>query len=178
MKVVVLTGSPHKDGTSALMADRFIDGAKAAGHSVDCFDTAFLDIHPCIACNKCACGDNPCVWKDDYTEIAATLKEADAVVLVSPLYYHTISSQLKTAIDRFFGINKYLRGAPKKMTLIITAGDADEWNFGGIKAWYETELKYLEWSNHGAIYAGGCYTLDDIKATDFPKQAYELGKAL
>lgn len=56
MKIVVITGSPHKKGTSALLADEFIRGAKEAGHEVSRFDAAFENVHPCIGCNKCEYG--------------------------------------------------------------------------------------------------------------------------
>jgi NAD(P)H-dependent FMN reductase len=47
MKVLVLTGSPHKQGTSALLADEFIRGAKESGNKVFRFDSAFEDVHTC-----------------------------------------------------------------------------------------------------------------------------------
>ena len=63
MKIVVLCGSPHKAGTSALLADKFIEGAQAAGHEVFRFNAAFEDINPCRGCD--ACGMNgPCVIQD------------------------------------------------------------------------------------------------------------------
>ena len=45
MKILVMTGSPHKDGTSALLADKFIEGAKEAGHEIYRFDAGFKNIH-------------------------------------------------------------------------------------------------------------------------------------
>ena len=48
MKVLVITGSPHKNGTTAALAEQFIAGAKAAGHEVTRFDAAFKQVHPCI----------------------------------------------------------------------------------------------------------------------------------
>jgi len=176
MNIVVLTGSSHKHGTSALLADRFIQGAAEAGHSVKRFDTAYLKIHPCVACDHCANGDNECVFKDDMLEIFEALKAADLVAFVTPLYYHTMSAWLKAAVDRFYGINNFLCGAPKKSALMVTAGDPDDWNFEGIKAWYKADMHYLEWEDIGQIYAGGCNTLEDMQSTDFPTQAYELGK--
>ena len=48
MKIAVLTGSPHKNGATALLADRFIEGARAKGHEIYRFDAAFRNIHPCL----------------------------------------------------------------------------------------------------------------------------------
>jgi len=178
MNIVVLTGSAHKHGTSALLADKFIEGAESAGHAVTRFDTAFMKIHHCIGCNHCANGDNECVFKDDMLTIYEALKKADLVAFVTPLYYHTLSASLKAAVDRFFGINNFLCGANKKSTLLVTAGDAKDWNFDGIKAWYKTDMRYLEWDDAGQIYSDGCYTPDDMAATDYPAKAYELDKEL
>ena len=53
MHIVVLTGSPHKNGATALLADNFIDGATRAGNTVFRFDAAFECVHPCIGCDTC-----------------------------------------------------------------------------------------------------------------------------
>jgi len=102
MNITVLTGSAHKNGTSALLADRFIEGAEEAGHAVTRFDTAFLNIRSCTGCGTCEYGKNPCVFDDDMTAIAASLKEADLVVFVTPLYYHMMSSSLKAVVVPLF----------------------------------------------------------------------------
>ena len=53
MKIIVITGSPHKAGTSALLADKFIAGAEKNGHKVFRFNAAFKNIHACTGCNAC-----------------------------------------------------------------------------------------------------------------------------
>ena len=53
MKIVMMTGSAHRHGTTATLADRFQQGALDAGHEVYRFDAAFQDVHPCIGCDKC-----------------------------------------------------------------------------------------------------------------------------
>ena len=65
MKILVLTGSPRKNGNSNTLAEHFINGAKEAGHEVTRFDAASSKVHPCIACNKCGM-NGPCVFKDDF----------------------------------------------------------------------------------------------------------------
>ncbi len=178
MKIVVLTGSPHKDGTSALMAENFMKGTAEAGHEVFRFDTAFKKIHPCIGCDKCQYGKNPCVFQDDMLELYPKLIEADLVAYVTPLYYHNVSAQLKAAVDRYHGINDLIRGTGKKAVLIVTAAFPEEWVFHGITATYETTLKYLGWQDCGKILAYACRLRSDIENTDYPNQAYELGRGL
>ena len=64
MKVTVITGSPHKKGTSALLADEFIRGAQEAGWETFRFDAAFEQVAPCLGCDRCGIGAAPCVQKD------------------------------------------------------------------------------------------------------------------
>lgn len=68
MKIVVLEGSPHKNGSSNLLAEQFIKGAARAGHKVTVLDVAHMDIHPCMCCENCGM-NGPCAWKDDVPEI-------------------------------------------------------------------------------------------------------------
>ena len=89
MKVVVLEGSPHKNGSSNLLAEQFIKGAKESGHSVTVLDAAHMDIHPCIGCDKCGM-NGECVHKDDNRVIRDALLDlnrSDMVVFVTPIYY-------------------------------------------------------------------------------------------
>lgn len=95
MRVLVITGSPHRHGTSALLADRFIEGAKAAGHTVKRFDAAQADIHYCISCNHCKTGDAECIYDDDIRKLYPDIIAADCIALASPIYYHDFTAQIK-----------------------------------------------------------------------------------
>lgn len=87
MNIVVLTGSPHRNGTTSVLTEEFIKGAESKGHNVFRFDAAFHDIHPCQGCD--ACGMNgPCVQKDDIeNDLIMRLVDADLIALISPVYY-------------------------------------------------------------------------------------------
>ena len=69
MKIVLLEGSPNKNGSSNTLANAFIEGAKEAGHGVDVIDAAHANIHPCTGCIHCGY-EGPCVQKDDVDDIA------------------------------------------------------------------------------------------------------------
>lgn len=176
MRIVVLTGSPHKEGTSALLADEFIRGAVESGNEVFRFDTAFKSVHPCIGCDVCECGKRPCVYRDDMAELYPVLKRADMVVFVTPLYYHAMSAQIKMAIDRFHGIDDMLRGAGKQAMLVVTAGSDKHRVTNGAVGSYQETLHYLGWKDVGTLLAYGCYARADIDKTDYPEKAYRLGK--
>ncbi len=178
MNMVVITGSPHKKGTSALLTERFLQGAKEGKNNVFLFHGAFEKVHPCIGCDVCGMGKNPCVFHDSMTPLYEALKNADMVVFVTPLYYHGMSAQIKTVIDRFHGIDDLLRHKNKKAILIVTAASDEERIMNGVVGSYEETLHYLGWQNAGTLLAYGCYSREDIEKTDYPKKAYEMGRAV
>ena len=175
MKILVITGSPRKNGNSNTLADNFIKGAQEAGHNVVRFDSAFKNVHPCIACNKCGM-NGKCVFKDDFEFIRDNIVDADAVIFATPMYYFGISAQIKAVIDRFYAINGQIH-TPKKSALIMTYADTSSKEAQPIISHYETLLNYLGWSDSGKVIASGVWTEGDVKNTEYPKQAYELGKS-
>ncbi len=177
MKVLIITGSSHKNGTTAYLTEQFIKGAEEAGHEIFRFDSADKEVHPCIACEKCH-GDTPeCVFKDDMQELNPHLIEADAVVLVSPIYYYGMSAQIKAVIDRFYANDAFLHGG-KKAVLMVTMADTSTETANGAAASFRGMTKYLEWEIAGTVIAVNCMTQDMIRNTVYPKQAYELGRSL
>ena len=175
MKIVVLTGSPHRTGTTALLADRFIDGARAAGHDVLRFDAAFANAMPCRACDVCRrSGPAPCILDDDVRALHETMVSAEGIVFVTPLYYFGMSTQLKSVVDRFYGVNARLMGG--KHTALLAAGADDEsWTFDALIAHYRSIARYLRWQDAGMVLAGGCAVRQDASTLGFDQQAYELG---
>lgn len=177
MKIVVITGSAHRNGTSAFLAENFIKGAEEAGHEIFRFDAAFKNVHPCIGCEKCHNTEDGCAFADDMNELNPKLLEADMLVFVSPIYYFGMNAQIRTVIDRFYANDGALH-APKKSALLLTcAGTSDE-TIEGAVATYRATANWLGWKDMGIVAARGCATLDAMKQTDYPKQAYELGGSL
>ena len=174
MKIFVITGSPRKNGNSNTLADNFIKGAEEAGHKVVRFDSAFKNVHPCIACNKCGM-NGQCVFKDDFEFVKENIVDADAVVFATPMYYFGISAQIKAVLDRFYAINGQIH-VPKKAVLIMTYADTSAKDAQPIISHYETLLNYLGWSDAGRIIASGVWTEGDVNHTQYPKQAFEMGK--
>ncbi len=176
MKILVITGSPRKNGNSATLADHFIKGAKEAGHEIVQFDAAFKKVHPCIACNSCGM-NGPCVFKDDFEFVREHIIGADCVVFATPMYYFGISAQLKAVIDRFYAINGSIH-VPKKAVLLMTYANTAASEAVPIKFHYEVLLKYLGWTDAGQVIAPGVWPVGAIQHTRFPEQAYRLGKSI
>jgi multimeric flavodoxin WrbA len=174
MQIAVITGSPHKNGTSALLTDKFIEGAKTAGHEFFRFNAAFEDIHPCLGCDRCGM-NGPCVHQDDIDKkLMPKLLAADLVAFVTPLYYYGMSAQIKIAVDRFYARNSKLHGN-KKAVLMATAYNSSDWTFNALTEHYKTLVRYMEWENRGMVLAVGCGGRSDIERSEFPNQAYQLG---
>ena len=176
MKIFILTGSPRKNGNSNTLADYFSKGATEAGHNVVRFDSAFKNVHPCSACNKCNM-DGKCVYKDDFQFVKENIIDADCVVFATPMYYFGISAQIKSVIDRFYSVNGQI-SRPKKAVLLLTYADISPKEAEPIISHYESMIRYLNWTDAGKVIAPGVWTAGSVKETKFPQQAYELGKNL
>ena len=80
MKIIVVKGSPHRKGSSNLLAEQFIRGAREAGHAIVELDAAHMDIHPCLGCERCGM-NGPCAQKDDVPQIRDALLECVSKIL-------------------------------------------------------------------------------------------------
>ena len=98
MKIVVITGSGRKRGSSNYLAEEFIRGAEKAGNKVYRFDAAYKSINPCIGCNRCR-ESFKCIYDDAFGEIGKEMISADVIVWVTPVYFMTMTAQLKAAIE-------------------------------------------------------------------------------
>lgn len=177
MKIVVLTGSPRRNENSAYLAEQFIKGAKENGHEVFRFDCAFKQVEPCRACNRCGM-NGPCILNDDFNELRPRLIEADMVVLATPMYYFGISAQMKRVIDRFYAINGQIKGVAKKAAFLMTYADTSTKEAEPMLVHYHTLMDYLGWTSVWEVVAPGVWTAGSVRNTDYPQQAYQLGKSL
>lgn len=177
MRICVLKSSPHPKGASNLLADEFMRGARESGHTLEEFDAARLQIHPCLGCDYCGMS-GPCCQKDDMAKLRTAILACDLVVFVTPLYYFGFSAQLKRVIDRFYAFNGTLMSRRLKSVLITAAWNSDHWTMQDISAHYLTLCQYLHMDNRGMILATGCGTRTSTAHSRWPEKAYLLGKQL
>lgn len=177
MKIVVLEGSPNKNGSTHILADCFRQGAEEAGHAVELIDAAHADIHPCTGCICCGY-EGPCAQKDDVDVIRGRILAADMLVFATPLYYHGMSAQLKTMIDRFCAFNSSIQRKHMKSALLAAAWNSDSWTFEALESHYKTLVRYLNFTDMGMVLGCGCGTPSMTQHSQFPRQAYSLGNRL
>ncbi len=97
--VLGISGSPHRHGNTEILLDRFLEGAQAAGASVEKVILKDLDYTPCRGCNACH-KDGNCIVKDAAPPLFDRMMAADCVAVASPIYSMGITAQLKGFIDR------------------------------------------------------------------------------
>lgn len=159
MKILVLNGSPRPGGNTAKLIEAFKEGAVAGGNEVNVIDVCRKNIKGCLACEYChSKGSGQCIQKDDMQEVYDLLKEAEMLVIASPIYYHGISGQLKCTIDRFYSAAYPVKPPHlKKTAMILCSGDRDQYD--GAKFSYEGDfLGYLGLEDMGVITAAGDVT--------------------
>ena len=177
MKIAVLKGSPNINGSSNMLAEKFIEGALESGHEIIEIDAAHADISPCIGCVHCGYEGN-CVLNDDMDDFRQQILSSDMLVFVTPLYYYGMSAQLKTLIDRFCSRHFSIQQRNFKSALLTVAYNSDDWTFDALEAHYDTLVRYLNLNDCGRVLGYGCGTPSMTKSSKYLRDAYELGKSL
>lgn len=156
MNILVLNGSPRPRGNTKRMIEAFREGAESVGNTVEVIDVCQKQIGGCRGCEYCHTkGHGQCIQKDDMQQVYDRLKQADMLVLASPIYYHGLSGQLKCVIDRFYAA-AYPQKPPRlsKAAMILSSGDADMYE-GAVFSFKGDFLDYLGLEDMGVYTAHG-----------------------
>ena len=179
-KIVILNGSPRRNGNTSALVKAFTQGAESAGNTVTEFFLDSMEIHGCRGCfGGHSSQECPCVQKDDMSQIYPAVKESDVVVLATPLYYWNMSGQIRTAIDRLFALEEgdgnLLRGHERASALLMAA---EGHGFEDVVLYYEHLAEHLRWRNLGHVLAGGNGDIGDIEGKPEIQKACDLGKSI
>ncbi len=178
MKVYAINGSPRKKRNTAILLEKALEGAASRGaetEMIHLYDYKYTGCKSCFAC-KLTGGKNygKCALRDDLTPLLDKLSAADGIILGTPIYYHSVSGQMQSFIERLLypyyvydGKNTSI--APKKMpaaiiyTMNVTDDAKDFWN-------YEWELERIHYYV-GAIFDGcdAMYCTDTFQFDDYSK---------
>lgn len=179
-KIVILNGSPRRNGNTSALVKEFTKGAESAGNTVTEFFLDRMHIHGCKGCfGGHSSRECPCVQKDDMANIYPAVRDCDVIVLASPLYYWNMSGQLRTAIDRLFALEEgdgnFLRGHGRACALLMAA---EGHGFEDVLLYYNHLTEHLKWDNLGHVLAGGNEDVGDLAGKPELKSAYALGKSI
>ena len=172
--VLILSGSPRKNGNSDILCDEFMRGAVESGNEVEKIRVAEKNIGFCTAC--CTCKDTgTCIIKDDVTEILQKMIDADVIVFASPVYFYSIDAQLKTLIDRTIARLPEIKD--KEFYYIVTAADAELESAETPIACFRGYAKCVEGAKEMGIICGmGVNEKGEVRNTRAMPDAYERGK--
>lgn len=171
-KVLILSGSPRKNGNSDILCDEFARGAAEAGNAVEKIRVAEKSIGYCRACYACRNGE--CAIKDDMAEVLQKMIDADVIVLASPVYFYSVDAQLKALIDRT--VARWLEVKDKEFYYIVTAADGEEAAAETTVACFRGYADCVDGAKEmGIVYGMGVYNKGEVKATKAMREAYEMG---
>ena len=182
-KVLVLLGSPRKKGNSAILAEKIAEGAKSVGAKVETLFIHGMKISPCKSCYACQKPNSKgCSIKDDMQAVYKKLREADAWVIASPVYWFTMSAQTKLWMDRCFALLPHAAEvfADKRIAIAMSYGDNDSFKSGCVNALrtFQDAYGYVQACIVGMVYGSAMDAGEIQKNEALMKEAEELGTQL
>jgi len=143
VKTLVLKGSPRKTGNTATLADKLVEGLRAGGETdIVEFSLNDLTLRPCQACDACV---RPpyvgCVLDDDFRRIFPVFRDADVVVLATPVYWWHLCAQMKTFVDRWHPMLTFDRDhclACKRFVLLLAYSAEDPYGVDLVERMFES----------------------------------------
>ena len=125
-KIMIIDGGPRKNMNTAVMLEKFAEGAREAGAEVKIVRLYGIDYKGCMSCLACKIKDrasNVCKFKDALTPVLDEIAQADGLVLGSPIYFGDVTGQMRTFLERlafpWLSYNDYSLTAPKRMPVML-----------------------------------------------------------
>lgn len=166
MKFLVITGSAHHPGTSTLLANKLVDGAKEAGNDVTVFDAGQNPVSP-LQVDK----DNKIIPGDGRIQkLLSEMIHADVIAFSTPMRYFGMSAQLKAVIDHMIERDKDLHG--DKQAILLASSESE--NFDPLKSEFKAIVDHMGWTYAGQILAAHT-SVNHLRF--YPTLAFQLGKS-
>ena len=173
--VIVISSTPRINGNSEVLANEFARGSKDAGHNVEVIKLRDYNLKYCNGCYACH-KTGKCIYNDGMNELSEKLLRADVIVFATPVYFYSMSGQLKVFIDRLVPVYTQITA---DTYLIASQWDSDkkimENTFNAIRG---CTLECFEnCKEKGVIYGVGLDGLGEAKNNkEYMLQAYNMGK--
>lgn len=100
--ILIVSSSLSGTKNTKKICEQFEKGALESLNKVELLELKGKKINFCLGCNTCQRNGGTCVYKDDAIEITDKMIKADVIVLASPVYFYSITGQMKTVIDRCY----------------------------------------------------------------------------
>ena len=177
-KVLILSGSPRKGGNSDILCDEFLKGAVDAGNEVEKIFVAEKNIAMCTGCYFCAKHEGRCAFNVDMGDILQKIIDCDVLVLSSPVYFYSISAQLKAVIDRT--VARWTEIANKDLFYIVTAAEEEKDTLDTTLACLHGFARCIDgYEEKGTLYGKGVYEKGAVlNRPELMLIAYEMGNSI
>ena len=176
MRITILCGSPRKGGNTETLATALAEGARGAGADVTLYTLRGKKIAPCVNCDYCHTHDK-CAIADDMADVYPLLQNTDALVFASPVYFYTMSAQLKALLDRLY--NPVRATFPIRLTALLgVCADDTQRAFDPMKATFAAIEDYLGWQRVGEVTVDSVEKPGDLLGNDGVAKARALGEKL
>ena len=177
MNILILSGSPRKNGNTDLLVEAFAKGASEK-HHIEIVSVHDYTVHPCTGCNACFSSEgNACVQKDDMPLIYEKLADADMLVIASPVYFYGLSAQLKAFIDRCHNPIRGTFHIRKAALLLVGAASLPEL-FDSILTQYQLCLNFFHIEDAGHVLVRGAKEKGSLRGSKAMEEAEALGRAI
>jgi multimeric flavodoxin WrbA len=175
-RVLILSSSPRKGGNSDLLCDEFLKGAQAGGNVAEKVFLADHDLHFCTGCGACFTKAT-CSQKDEMSGLLEKMVKADVIVMATPVYFYTMSAQMKMFIDRTCARYREIRN--KDFYFLLTAADGNKKAMTRTLEGFRGFTGCLEGAKEkGVVYGAGAWEAGEIRGTSAMNDAYEMGTGL
>jgi len=175
MKILVVTGSPRKNGNTEIMAEAFGSATEQNGHQVTIRRLSALHVAPCLGCKYCFSHNGVCAQKDDMNQLLDDLEQTDLLVLASPIYWFDISAQTKCFIDRMYAFA--CKGFHvSAIAMLLNSGAAGV--YGAAEAQLNAISSYLKWENKGAVEVPGMAEKGSMHDSEGLQRVRDFAKSL
>lgn len=177
-KVLILSGSPRKGGNSDILCDEFAKGALDAGNEVEKIFVAEKKISMCTGCYFCKNNGGRCAFNDDMADILQKIIDCDVLVLSSPVYFYSISAQLKAVIDRT--VARWTEIANKDLYYIATSAEEEKDTLDTTLACFHGFARCIDgYEEKGTLYGKGVYEKGAVlHRPELMLIAYEMGNSV
>ena len=177
MKILAIVGSPRLTGNTNYLVDQALEEASKLAIDTEKIVLSQYEVNPCLGHDDCASFES-CLQKDDAGWILNRLREADGVILATPVYYYNVSAQMKAFIDRnYFLYTHDQKCKLRAVGIIVVAGEI------GIEDTLHTLRQFtneLDAKKDRIFVVSGCATkLGDVKKNlPLVEEARNLGRQM
>jgi multimeric flavodoxin WrbA len=185
MNILAINGSPNRSGNTARLMRAILDGAESNDHTTETIHLHELNMRGCSACMACKRekGIGHCAQRDDFQTIEPKLRQADCLIIGSPIYFGFLTGQIKCLIDRWYSFldteyNNDVLKNKRFIPVIVSGAPAEQFCVPALDYLRRWLVNFLGMKEDGHIAAGGLRVPSDSKDSSLLQKAAEIGRNL